>query len=132
MVRRFRSFRRRRTASPVRRSGRRRSGSSGGVMGTIKSLAAPALYGATRQWISGFIEPQAAKILPASLAAYTDEIGIIGAALLAKKFFPASAPIANAALTIEAASLGEKLAGSMGAGSNNSMTLTISGPKVYS
>lgn len=94
-----------------RRSGRRlfartrRSRRSGG--GNWKSLLVGAVvYGAARQQISTAIAPFTQRIPLGNIA---DEVGMIALAFAAKKFVrnPMVNNVANAAITIEAARIGE-------------------------
>lgn len=122
---RFRRARRSRRASAGTKSHRRvrRGSSSDGNI--VLKLAGAAAYGAGRSYVSGWMAPLTSKI-PAGQ--YADNIAMGAAAFMIGKFFPMAKPVTNAALLVEAANIGQKLAGGAGIGSTTKSTaITVYG-----
>jgi len=92
---------------------RSRGGRRGG--GSTKSglmwLVGAGIYGAGRAKIAGMVEPLTSKI---PLGSISDNVGMLGVAWAAKKFIGGRVPlvndIANAAMLVEAAQIGQELA----------------------
>lgn len=102
-----------------RRSGRRSSGMLGGSTGTLLGAG---LYGAARAKVAEFVSPVTSKIpIGGSLA---DNIGMLGTAWAAKKFLGRKVPmitqVANAAMLVEAAQIGQEIASGQAFGGSNS------------
>jgi len=109
------------------RSGRfkRSAGMLGWVLG-------PVAYGAIRQKVSDRIAPLTSKI---PLGNLSDEAGMLGLAYVAKKFvgkkIPLVSDVANAAMVIELARIGEAVAnGQVSLGALSSSSSTSSGTVV--
>lgn len=97
------------------------SGQTGQILGAM-------LYGASREKISNALAPLTNKIPLGDIA---DEVGIGLTAILAKKYlgrkFPMVRPFADAAITIEAARIGQSIASGniMGTSSAPSNVLSV-------
>lgn len=122
MVRRKRYSRARRASSPFRKRSRSRrsSGFGFGMSGTIGTLVASAAYGAVREKVSTVISPLTSKI---PLGDVADEVGMIIVATVAKKYIknPIVTKIADAALIVEGARIGESIATGRIMGGNSSI-----------
>ena len=118
MARRFRRMRRRSSS----RGGffKRRSRGSSGSSNPMNVLLPAALYGATRGYIASAISPLTSKI---PVGNYGDEL-VLGLAgyFMAKKGSGFIKNTGMAILTVEAASLGNQLAGTIGGSSSSSGT----------
>ena len=105
-----RKFRSARTSgrSFFRRRSRRASRSSGSTGRIIQPTAMA--YGAVRGYAAGYIAPQIAKMLPANLQQYADELGMGVAAWAAAKYGSGIIKqIGMNGLTVENARIGEQL-----------------------
>ena len=104
----------RRSASPFagfKRTRRSHRASGGGNQSLVRMILPALVYGAVRQKISGMVQPITTQFA-GPLGNIADEATMIGVAVLAKKFVknPMVSQMANAAIMIEAAQIGQAIA----------------------
>lgn len=89
----------------------RRSSRSAGIGSGIPAIAGAALYGAGRAKLAEWVTPVTSKL---PFGGISDNVGMLGVAWAAKKWLGGKVPmlrqVADAAMLIEAAQIGQELA----------------------
>ena len=100
-------------SSPFKRKRNKSSGNGSGRKALMMQILGAGIYGAARQPIAGLVSPISdSPMLKGVLGNASDEVVLLGTAVLAKKFagrMPLGTELANAAIITESARIGEML-----------------------